>query len=58
MKYNIVQDYNREIRFGPFKNQTKNNNNRDRYRNYFTFKNIDHIQEDQFGYKNKNGGRV
>jgi len=43
------------MRFGPFESQIKKNNNRDRY---FTFQNIDHAQEDQFGYKNKNDERV
>jgi hypothetical protein len=50
MKSAILQDFDWEIRFGPYENQTKNYNNRDRY---FTSKNIDHVQEDQFGYENK-----
>lgn len=53
--YYIVQDFNWEMRFGLFENQTIKINNRDRY---FTSQNIEHVQEDQFGYENKNGERV
>jgi len=53
MKY-IVQDFIFEMLSWLFENQTKNNNDRNKY---FTSQNIDHVQEDQFGYENKNGER-
>jgi len=51
----MVEDFNREMRFGSFENHTKKYNNRDRH---FTSKNIDQVEEDQFGYENKNSERV